>query len=91
MFHIIHTVNNEFYEGMYEFTSIAEAEKWLTEIGATNWAIGALEMTPAQIISKINYCHEQIRLSRMFGTLQDVHQWEAELATWRKKLEEVTA
>ena len=45
-------------------------------------------MTIQQILDKINYCHEQIRLSRMFGTLQDVHHWEQELAQWRAKLEE---
>ena len=45
-------------------------------------------MTIQQILDKINYCHEQIRLSRMFGTLEEVHKWETELAQWRAKLEE---
>ena len=42
-----------------------------------------------QILDKINYCHEQIRLSRMFCTLEDVHKWEAELSKWRAELEKV--
>ena len=40
------------------------------------------------ILGKINHCREQLRLSRMFGTLEDVHKWEAELAQWHAKLEE---
>ena len=50
--------------------------------------LGEPQVEIQYILGKINHCREQLRLSRMFGTLEDVHKWEAELAQWRAKLEE---